>query len=255
MFLSGLLRYVLVLSGVAALTTGPACSAPLRANLGGMHVQIPAAYVTLLELDNTVAEVKGHATAPPSNTSLPAIRSFGFHARLTDLRTIDGLDMQKAWLLRSSTDGAWISVGINAGTHFPGTGFLSRRKRLTLDSPSSEARPPRIYQYAPDLTFGLKTYIAAGTGANQRPYRQHPDAKDIFIQEDKTGEVLTYIECSNRNIRTAPCRHDFSLEPDSRAQVSIHYDRGHLPEWRNTERKVRALLLSFKQSASQPAHD
>lgn len=81
-----------------------------------------------------------------------------------------------------------------------------------------------------------------------RPYREDRYAQDVFIQRDDKGEIITYIECSNRDVPRPPCGHYFDLEPQMGLDFTVQYSRHNLADWQQIEQVVREQILNFRKT-------
>ncbi|BFM04027.1 hypothetical protein Psyaliredsea_26740 [Psychrobacter alimentarius] len=71
----------------------------------------------------------------------------------------------------------------------------------------------------------------------------------MFIQRDETGQIITYIECSNRDVPSPPCSHKFDLEPQMGLYVNVQYSRHNLADWQHIEQVVRQQILNFRKTS------
>lgn len=101
----------------------------------------------------------------------------------------------------------------------------------------------------PDLQYGLEVYTPSDIDPKTHtPWRENPYAKDIFIKRNTNGEIITYIECSNRNVPHPPCTHYFDLEPDMKLDVYVNYSRYVLADWQKIEKSVKTTIKGFRKS-------
>jgi hypothetical protein len=106
-----------------------------------------------------------------------------------------------------------------------------------------------------DDQFDLEAYTPTTMDVSKRYYnpetRTYPSDsrdQDIFVHRDQAGRVDTFIECSNRLHRAAPCTHFFYVGLPLKIKVYLTYRRGMLEHWGETQSKVKKIILGFKHS-------
>jgi len=112
----------------------------------------------------------------------------------------------------------------------------------------SDVHPAYRYAKLDSKQYGLEVYASPGIDPKtNKPWREDSSAKDVFIQRDKTGQIITYIECSNRDVPRPPCSHRFDLEPEMGLFVNVHYSRHNLADWQQIEQVVRQQIFNFRR--------
>ncbi|WP_062058595.1 hypothetical protein [Cellvibrio sp. OA-2007] len=218
------------------------------ADLGGMHVEIPHYFAKNVEYDGDPGWGEKKKSPLLENTGLPKLRSFGFDVRFPDMVGLSSPEMYQDKRKTTIFKTMWIRVGINAGENYPGDEFLERRADhlLVVDNTTP---PFMIYKKLDQSVYGLSVYTPAGVNPkNNKPYRQHEFAEDVFVFRNEAGIVKAHITCSNTPGQSAPCRHFFKLQAPVRAQVYLSYRRGLLPEWQKIQESVNNLILSFEKN-------
>jgi len=215
-------------------------------DLGGVPVTIPRHFANYVEYEGDPGWGEKRQGFKPERSHQSKLVSFGYHTRFPDMAGESSPELIKDKRSQSNPDTPWISVGINTGKDYPGDNFLDRAVHATLETPNTILKYEN-YEKLPNKEHGLTAYAAAGIDPKtNKPYREDADAKDAFVSRDKSGQVNAFIRCSNRNVPTPPCRHDFSLEPDMRAKVYLSYPRGQLPRWHEMQEAIKQQILSFK---------
>ena len=221
-------------------------------NLGGMPVIIPRRFAQYVEFDDDPGWGEKRRTPRPARTQQSRLRSFDFPVRHPDMAGESSPELIANKKSHTIFNTPWIRVGISTGADYPGHGFLDRRTHAEVEVPQLVLKYAN-YEKLPKEQYGLTVYAASGFDpANNKPYREHPDADDIFINRNQAGQVTTHIRCSNRKTLSAPCAHSFSLEPDIKAKVNVSYRRGMLTEWRSIQDKVSSLIRSFRSFPVEP---
>ena len=219
-------------------------------DLGGVPVEIPRNSVRLVEYNGDPGWGEVRAGAIPKRTYESKISSFGFDVRYTDGALYDGVvgeftDEYEA--KKNLSDSPWVSVGISSGDRYHGKDAVHRiGGDITITS--SDAHPVFTYAKLPETQFGLEVYAPPGIDPETNtPWREDRHAKDIFIERDDSGIVITYIECSNRDVRHPPCTQYFDLEPEMGLYVRVSYSRYVLKDWQQIEQVVRKVVLDFRK--------
>ena len=214
-------------------------------DLGGVQVRIPRQFARNVEYDADPGILQPRQSPAPARTPSSRIRSFGFDFRYPDMAGPESSEeARKDRAASLPGNSQWIFVGLNAGEDYPGVGSNDRLASATLGQPA-----PGIgasYRPSAHRTCDLENHELSGNDARGRPYREHDDAQDIFIARDATGKVKTFIQCSNRNVRGAPCTQYFDLEPVMRARMFVQYRRGLLCEWQGIQSATSTLISSFR---------
>ncbi len=220
-------------------------------DLGGVPVTIPSYFANFVEYENDPGWGEKRQGSSPERTHQSRLRSFGYDVRFPDMAGRSSPELIKDSSSYSSSTTPWISVGINTGSHYPGDGFLDR---VTANIGNiGHILKYEQYEKLPDQSHGLIVYAAAGMDQKtNKPYREHDNAKDIFVHRDKTNRVDAYIKCSNRNVPAPPCTHDLSLEPYMHAKVYVSYRRSLLPQWQEIQQAVTQQILGFKAAQIEP---
>ncbi len=219
-------------------------------DLGGVPVDLPRNSVHLVEYDGDPDWGEVRQGTAPKRTYQSKINSFGFDVRYTDGVLYDGIvgnmadeyDAQK-----NLPDSPWVSVGINSGNRYYGAGGIHRIGDGTINNPYAKL-PVFKYKKLPEMQYGLEVYAPPGIDPEtNRPWREDRHAEDVFIKRDKQGMIVSYIECSNRNVPRPPCTHYFSLEPKLGLNVYVGYSRHVLADWQQIEQVVKETISNFKK--------
>jgi uncharacterized membrane protein required for colicin V production len=216
-------------------------------DLGGMLVKIPSYFPTLVEYngDPGWGENMNGRYKTPQRTQSSKIMSFGFDVRYPDMVGKATPELRKDYRERSIFNTTWIRVGVRSGEIFPGPGFMNRSTNGINDNPFG---PFKYIEKEKDTQSidGLTLLVADGVNPKTKiPYRMGEYIDDIYLHRNARGDILTYINCSNRPIDSAPCRHDFSLEPHANAWIIVSYRRGLIANWKSIQESVKNLILSF----------
>ena len=222
-------------------------------NLGGMPVTMPRHFAQYVEYDDDdPAWGEKRRTPRPARTQQSRLRSFDFPVRHPDMAGESSPELIANKKSHTIFNTPWIRVRITTGTYYSGDGLLDRLTHANVEVPSLILKYAN-YERLSEKQYGLTVYAASGFDpANNKPYREHPDAADIFIYRNQAGQVTTHIRCSNRQTLSAPCTHSFSLEPEIKAEIDVTYRRGLLPEWRSIQDKVSSLIRSFRSLPVEP---
>jgi hypothetical protein len=227
-------------------------------DLGGIPVKIPHYFAHYVEYDGDPGFGEKRKGERPIRNYQSKLMSFGFKVRIPDMAGLSSPELNKDFQNQSIYETPWISVGFNTGSIYPGDGALDRRTKYQLSfDPVAQGFPALRFDKLEQLLgkeYGLTVYAASGIDPQtQKPYRQDPNARDLFIARDAQGHVVTHIRCSNRKIHSAPCEHGFSMEPKMRALLYIQYRRGMLPQWQLIQKNVTQLVWSFQANAADVA--
>lgn len=227
-------------------------SANYIGDLGGVPVDLPKNFVHLVEYDGDPAWGKKREGPQPTRSYDSKINSFGFDVRYTDNTILDksNKSLKRAYdEEKNLPNSPWVSVGVSSGDKYHEAGAVHRIGDGTLH-PSSAAGPVHEYGQLDNDQYGLEVYAPPGIDLKtDRPYRENRYAKDVFIQRDETGQIITYIECSNRDVPSPPCSHKFDLEPQMGLYVNVQYSRHNLADWQHIEQVVRQQILNFRKTS------
>lgn len=217
-------------------------------DLGGVPVEMPRDSVRLVEYNGDPDWGEDFKGAAPKRTYESKISSFGFDVRYTDGALYDGIVGKFAdeyEVQKNLPDSPWVSVGVNSGDRYYGSGGIDRIGKGTINA-GPNRHPTSIYTKLSDTLYGLDVYASPGIDPKTNtPWREDRDAEDVFIKRDEYGAIITYIECSNRDVERPPCTHYFDLEPDMKLDVYVSYSRHVLKDWQQIEEVVREALLGF----------
>ena len=232
------------------------CGEGLRPNhigdLGGVPVDMPKNLVHFVAYDGDPTFGNKREHPKPMRTYDSKINSFGFDLRYTDNTMLDTTNkaLKSAYRRdnkRNLGDNPWVSVSVNSGDRVTVPNPTHRIGYGTLN-PSKEAGLAHEYEPLNEIQFGLEVYAPPGIDpATNKPWREDRYAKDVFLRRDKTGQIITHIECSNRDVPRPPCTHFFDLGPQRNLSIRAHYSRYNLADWQKIENLVRQQLLSFRK--------
>ena len=219
-------------------------------DLGGVPVEIPRNSVHLLQYNGDPGWGEARVGPIPERTYESKIFSFGFDIRYTDGTIYDGPSgtMYREYRQQEGlADSPWVSVGVSSGKMYHGPGGIDRMGGGTLRG-SSVYDPTATYAKLPEAQFGLEVYASPSIDPKTNtPWRENRYAEDVFIQRDDAGAIITYIKCSNRDVRRPPCTHRFDLEPEMGLDITVSYSRHVLKDWQQIEQVVRAAVLDFRK--------
>lgn len=219
-------------------------------DLGGVPVEMPRDAVHLVEYNSDPSWGEARDGAVPMRSYESKISSFGFDVRYTDGALYDGIvgklaDEYEAQ--KNLADSPWVSVGVNSGDRYYGSGGIDRIGQGTINA-SPDEHPVYTYKKLPETQFGLEVYASPGIDPKTNtPWREDRDAEDVFIKRDEHGAIVTYIKCSNRDVERPPCSHYFDLEPEMGLDVYVSYSRYVLKDWQQIEQVMREALLGFRK--------
>ena len=219
-------------------------------DLGGVPVEMPRESVHLLQYNGDPGWGEARVGPIPERTYESKIFSFGFDIRYTDGTIYDGPSgtMYREYRQQEGlADSPWVSVGVSSGKMYHGPGGIDRMGGGTLRG-SSVYDPTATYAKLAETQFGLEVYASPGIDPETNtPWRENKYAEDVFIQRDDAGVIITYIKCSNRDVRRPPCTHRFDLEPEMGLDITVSYSRHVLKDWQQIEQVVRAAVLDFRK--------
>lgn len=220
----------------------------IRANLGGMPVDIPKHFAEYVEYSGDPGFGEKRNGPPPVRTAESRLRSFGMDVRFPDMKGLENAQLREEKRRLRLKDDPWLHVGIIAGDRYSGDGFMDRWAHGTL-SPVNRKYWWATYERLPADAYGLEAYVVPGNDPRDgRPARESDDTDDIFIHRQSSGQVDTYVICGRIQAPggVAICHQVFSLEPKAKVEVTVRFRRGLLPEWQQMQASVRRLLLSFE---------
>ena len=206
----------------------------------------------LVEYDGDPAWGKKREDSKPTRSYDSKINSFGFNVRYTDNTILDesSKEIKRAYdEEKNLPNSPWVSVNVSSGDRYHGAGAIHRIGDGALN-PSKEAGPVHEYEQLDSDQFGLEVYAPPGIDPKtDRPYREDRYARDVFIQRDETGQIITYIECSNRDVPSPPCSQYFDLEPQLALDLTVQYSRHNIADWQHIEQVVRQQILNFRKTS------
>lgn len=212
-------------------------------DLGGRPVRIPSSYVSLVEYEGDPTWGEATRLDRPQRSQSSRLTSFGLDMLYPEMTvaTTDELRNRKAAAPLRTTN--WLSIGVLSGDRFGLPGPVNRIATAYLKEGIG------VFRFEPSATplYGLTAYSPAGTDASTgKPYRDHRDAETLYVHRDSSGQPDVLIQCANRpNLEAAPCKHQFSLEPEMKVLVYVHYRRGMLSEWASIQRSVSKQIVEF----------
>ena len=74
------------------------------------------------------------------------------------------------------------------------------------------------------------------------------DTKDMYLQKDSQGKVITLIRCDNyviKGLSVARCAMRWNLEPFMKVQLDARFARVHLKDWQLIQENSEKLIQSF----------
>lgn len=214
-------------------------------DLGGMKVSIPRHVAEYVEYDGDPGW-SGKRKGPEAvRTYDSRLMSFGFRVRFPDMATLSNKEMWTDYKAGIPPTTQWLKVGVTTGSIYPGDGFMDRWTRTTLERPDARYGNNR-YEKLPKNEFELTTFVVPGVDPKTgKPYREHDEAEQVFVDRDASGQVLTHIECSHRGFQ--PCTQTWSMEYEEvHAEVYVSYTRPMLKNWREIQKKVTQFMLDFR---------
>ena len=211
-------------------------------DLGGMPVTIPSYFANFVEYEGDPGWSKREGPVPVRNHQSKLV-SFGFMVRFPDMAGLSSRELEKDRASFTIDNTPWIDVGITTGKNFGDGLGIERDFKNLLENRKFKYEAQTINQ------FGLEVHSPIGVDPNTRQaFKHHYDDQDLFIYRNSAGQILTFIRCHNVNHAAAPCVQRFSLDPNLKAWIKISFRRGLLPEWRQMQGSVTALILGFKKS-------
>ena len=224
-------------------------------NLGGQPVNLPEhSMETPVEYEDSPGFNwrKAENYKPPVRTYKDIIEGFSFFMNYTDGTIYDSWhpNFNKWHEARKEPGTPWILVGIDSGSRYPKREHIYD---IYLDGNLNDyAKPPHyipldVYAKTGETKFGLEVYANPGVNPeNGIAWRNNHGAKDLFVQRDADGHVVSYIKCSNNPVPKPPCDHEFLMSGnDMKVELEMVYDRQNLPHWREIEAQAEKAVRSF----------
>lgn len=213
-------------------------------DLGGVPVRIPLEFARSVEYNDDPAILQPRTKPVPARDFSSKLRSFGFDFRYPDMAGPGSEEARKDQAAHLPGNTFWIFVGLNAGEDYHGAGSTERITSARLRGPEAITGAP--YRLEAEKVGGLESYFLEGKDSSGTPHREDSNAEDLFVGRDAADKATTFIRCSNRPLRAAPCKHFFDLEPEMHAMVYLSYRRGLLCDWRGIQGATSKLISSLK---------
>ena len=227
-------------------------------NLGGVPVNLPSSVVSLVEYDDSPGwdPEKLRTYNPPTRSYQSVITSFGFYFFNSDAQLLDNNDPalrerdDKDWGIDGSTSDK-VGVHILFEPQYPPR-FKNLDSWLARRMDKARVEPPypdhaNYFEKTTETLYGLEVYINPGTNPKTgKPWREHEDAKDLFVGHDSEGHVQTLIECSNKPIPAPGCLQYFIFSSPIAIRVTIDYGRPQLSQWQIIQNNAIEFLTSFQ---------
>lgn len=225
--------------------------------LGGVPVRIPSAYVRSVEYEGDPHWLEKRQSPPPTRTPQSQVVSFGILVHMPTMQPLNR-NNQAQYEARGVRDLEWINSAVQAYSVFMKS-MPSETNWFQDNVPGREPPDGKRYDYVPlPDNHGLKGWRATARRAT-------PRVPEIILNErdrdhsmenhhkyfDLDGErINAYIHCGS-GLASAPggrrtCMHRFLLLPEMVAEVSIAYPPELLPNWRQYQANMRALILSWR---------
>tara|TARA_Y100000758_G_scaffold289976_2_gene243156 strand:+ start:1414 stop:2370 length:957 start_codon:yes stop_codon:yes gene_type:complete len=213
-------------------------------DLGGMPVTIPRHMAEFVEYEGDPGWGQKRKGPIPERTHESKLTSFGVQFRYPDMATLSSPAMWQDKNSKSIYNTDWMSIGVSAGTNYPGDAWLNRWvggniQRVEMDR--------YIYKQQTDKLYGLTKYLKINKDTGEADEKMNNIDGLLLVKADDQGAITTYIECSTVQHFAAPCRHNFSLEFQGLPiKVYVQYRRPLLQNWQDIQAKVSEMLLGFK---------
>lgn len=218
-------------------------------DLGGVAVDLPRHIAEMVEYNEDSSWGEKRVGKKPERNYDSKISSLGFEIRYTDATLLarDDVQLRQQFNKQSElSNNPWVSVGIMSGERYNKAGAVDRIANGEIN-PGPKVNPWRQYKKLPDNQFGMEVYASPGIDPEtNKPYREHDYAEDVFIKRDNSGQIITYIKCSNVKVKRPPCNHFFDLEPQMQLYVYAQYSRHNLADWQQIQQAVSKAILGFK---------
>ncbi|RKG30336.1 hypothetical protein [Acinetobacter tianfuensis] len=140
----------------------------------------------------------------------------------------------------------WVTIMTNAGVRYrPNlTAFFLNN---TLDSQIQSHEQLKKYHYASIYIpankeeFGLEKYNPHPDWVSSDGY---PETKDMYVEKDNRGKVITLIFCKNkeRNNLEKRCHMYWNIEPFMKVQLEALFNRVHLKDWRLIQERSEKII-------------
>lgn len=214
----------------------------VEGDLGGAPARIPGDFANLLSFSKSNEKIY---------RGIRRIKGFGFYVRFPDMIPLPPGEKKSSVSCVNSGELVcgnefWIYVSVTSGDNYPGARYLNRRFNATVLNPAPSTPASEKYIANNQKKYGLEVFSPNHNGKQDGdPESFERFAEDIYINKSANGDIMSYIKCSRRNFETAPCRHNFSLEPRSLTGLSMSYPRKNLQDWADIERKVRDVLVAM----------
>jgi len=219
---------------------------PVIGDLGGVPVSIPKPYANLVEYDGDPHFMEKRKKPAPERTYESKLASFGFEVRYPDMAALtdENAAEKRKESIRTTK---WMRVGVSSHSHYGGAGDdgIERRARDITD--------PKAHRYAykplPEKVHGLTGYFPVGPDESKRLQQVGgADMNDVnlYYHRNESGQVDTYIECSNMEHAAAQCEQTFNLRPEMRVRLTVGYRRDLLPHWQEIQHSASQIILGFR---------
>lgn len=209
-------------------------------DLGGVPVTIPHYFAKFVEYEGDPGWSPRKDPEPKRDFHSKFV-SFGFEVRYPDMAGLSSDVLKENYRSFNIYNTPWINVGVTTGRNY-GDGFFLKRKFKSIYENRSF-----LIEHLPNKQFELDVYTPIGVNIETRhPFKIHSDDEDFFVFRGADGEVSSLIVCSNVQHAAAPCNLYFSLEPNLKARIKIHFRRGLLSEWKKMQSSVTKLILNFE---------
>jgi len=220
-------------------------------DLGGMPVKISRFVAEYVEYEGDPGWSGPRNGPPPIRTYSSRLESFGFEVRYPDMAMLTSSVMWADKSRYNIYNTPWMHVGIISGGIYPGHGFMNR-PHVSNGQLKSEYWWEN-YEVRKSKKFGLTEYRLSGINPKTKePASESQEAEVIYLYHDNTGNVLTRIDCSNVPHEAAPCEQRWDLGGQGvAAKVRVMYRRGHLENWRDIQKKVTEVVLSFQACSAE----
>ncbi|MFV5507727.1 MULTISPECIES: hypothetical protein [unclassified Acinetobacter] len=193
------------------------------------------------------------------------IQAFGFEMRYTD-----GLVLviyhkappysEKQYKAEINLpDNQWIRATVYADQSYNGD-LTTRLRNNTLKNKDIQRKDLEQFNYkyiylpTRDYVYALQKYVPhpqwieenkrliMNIGRSTSLY----DIKDLYVEKDETGKVMTLIKCSHSEYPKARrCEQEFVLEPEMKARISVVFHSVHLKDWQFIQQQVQKVVLDF----------
>lgn len=227
-------------------------------NLGGVPVNLPSSVVQFVEYDDSPGwdPEKLRTYNPPTRSYQSVITSFGFYFFNSDAQLLDNNDPalrerdDKDWGIDGSTSDK-VGVHILFEPQYPPR-FKNLDSWLARRMDKARVEPPypdhaNYFEKTTETLYGLEVYINPGTNPKTgKPWREHEDAKDLFVGRDSEGHVQTLIECSNKPIPAPACLQYFVFPSPIAINIKMDYVRPRLSQWQGIQHNAIEFLTSFQ---------